>query len=570
MTNCANIIGLGPFLKKLEHRLDQLSKDELVQILTRHGKTLGSSGRIEFLAMLDSIPEEPAPRRSADNDRTLMQDIRDFVENLESGHYYESIDFDPEIHDYRSYGDESWAEEMDDLFVRADSVFLGGDYKTAAEAYGLLLHAFDLDDDGHFCGETCPTEMVGADVTEAKARYLRAVYETTAPDQRPEGIFNELYALRYSGDDMGLRAIAEAGAPPIDDLKAFMPAWIELLESKDHEDTDLIMLQAAQRLLREAVLMKDGVDGLARLAVEKGAHHPDIFRDWLDELLKQERKDEARKAARLAVDTVKDPNARAGFAERWVKLVENDGDRLEAARIAWRSEPDLSRLLRLNSVNRARIEEAMSRMADELDYWRTQKEGLDERLMSALLILAGRYDEAVKLMTNANPLGWSDYEHPCAVTYPFVLLAVAGEQKLPATSALSIWQRELSASILFEDTCHDTDATCGDADSNAGLWPAMRSVLAQNPITDSQRSSFLTAAKQTMLARVKAIANAHHRGAYNRAARTLAGWIEAAKLCNRAREADEVLTQIRDSYSRLSSLKREIAVFLGAQVKKHA
>jgi hypothetical protein len=559
-----DVMGLGPFLKELEQRLDKLGKDDLARILIEHGKTIPAAGRRGFVAMFASIPPA-APAPATVNDRMLIDDIRHFLKDLENGKYYEGTGFDEEIRDYRSYGDESWVEEIDDLFDRAGKVFLTGNRSIAAEAYGLLLHAFDLDEeDGHFCGATSAQEMVATDISEAKARCLRALYETTPAEQRPQRLLEEMHALRYRGSsETGIKAVIEADMTPLPDWNAFLKAWIELLRRRDPEEDNLILLEMSGRLLREAVLLKDGLDGLAKLADEHGAQDPDIFRDWLEALIKSGRQEEARTVARRAMNVVKKPAAQAWFAEQWALLVDNNTDCLEARRVAWRSEPTVARLLALNTVNNPSPEESNRRMTEEAALWQAGKLALNGRLASILLILAGQYEKAVNLMAGSKPLGWSSYEHPGSVTYPFVLLALAGRQTIAKGSVLSLWQKELSASDQLGEPFPETAMVGNGPNSGAGLWAAMESVLEHKPLTDAQRRSFLDTARKVMLARVKSIANARHRGAYDRAARMLAGWVETSRLAGSATEAEHVLDKVTKDYSRLSALRREINALLG-------
>ena len=65
-----------------------------------------------------------------------------------------------------------------------------------------------------------------------------------------------------------------------------------------------------------------------------------------------------------------------------------------------------------------------------------------------------------------------------------------------------------------------------------------------------------------MLARVKGIVGSQHRRAYDRAARVLVGWVEAARLAGRAGEAATLLERIRKDYSRRPAFRREIEPLL--------
>ena len=154
------ILGLGPFLKEVEKRIDGLSKEEIKAILLMKAKNLKPAEREFFLAGL-------TPREKAEvviDDDTLLSEIDDFVKRIEGGEYSTGWGWDDEIHDEREWGDESWAEDMDELFDRAGDLFLSGDMKLASLAYGKLLKAFHMGEEtGHFPGQLSSTEMVETD-----------------------------------------------------------------------------------------------------------------------------------------------------------------------------------------------------------------------------------------------------------------------------------------------------------------------------------------------------------------------------------------------------------------------
>ncbi len=79
---------------------------------------------------------------------------------------------------------------------RARTAFLDGNLDLARIAYEPLLKAFERHAEG-FCGPEEPERMLSTDVGEAKARYLRAVYETTPPSERADTLFEEMGALRW-------------------------------------------------------------------------------------------------------------------------------------------------------------------------------------------------------------------------------------------------------------------------------------------------------------------------------------------------------------------------------------
>jgi hypothetical protein len=100
---------------------------------------------------------------------------------------------------------------MDDLFARTGQAFLADDLRLACEAYRRLFDALLLDEEvGTFSGPSPAPEMLTADLTEAKARALRALYETSEPDDRVDALATAIGDWRYLGDAVGIHAVADA------------------------------------------------------------------------------------------------------------------------------------------------------------------------------------------------------------------------------------------------------------------------------------------------------------------------------------------------------------------------
>jgi hypothetical protein len=169
-------------------------------------------------------------------DEMLLADIKAFVGRLESGAYVEGWGWDEDLHDERSFGDGSWADEMDDLLGGAESAFLDGDLDLAGIAYEPLLKAFERHADG-FCGAEEPERMLSTDVGEVRARYLRAVYETTRLSVHADTLLEEMGALRYIGGPLSPRPVIDARRAALPDLETFLPSWIERLGSGINGDS---------------------------------------------------------------------------------------------------------------------------------------------------------------------------------------------------------------------------------------------------------------------------------------------------------------------------------------------
>jgi NAD(P)H dehydrogenase (quinone) len=190
--------------------------------------------------------------------------------------------------------------KLDALFERADAAFRAGDLALARDAYEKLLTLVAGYGEDGFDADEEESEPVGAtDLEEAKARYLRALYETTELAQRPAALLKALQDLQYVGGPVGLPEVIGARRAPLPDREAFLDAWITLLRQgrSDQFGFDL----EARRLLFQAVRMHRGPEGLAELARRDGRRIPEAYRKWVQVLAEESRTDEAVRAAQEAL-----------------------------------------------------------------------------------------------------------------------------------------------------------------------------------------------------------------------------------------------------------------------------
>lgn len=194
----SNPLSLRDLLTTLGQRLEQLSGPELQQALLTHAANLPAAERQDFLDLFplsDRVPEGRLPVASispavwdltwpVDSD-PLLSDIDDLAERVESGYFFEGFGWDDEIHDQRSFGNESWADEMADYFHAAREAFTSGEIGLARAAQSRLFDTLGLGDEVRiFAGQGPAVVMLDVDRHEATCQYLRAVYETRAPGER--------------------------------------------------------------------------------------------------------------------------------------------------------------------------------------------------------------------------------------------------------------------------------------------------------------------------------------------------------------------------------------------------
>lgn len=244
-------LGLGPFLDQLEGRLEELPPDALRAVVLRWASQVPPGDRRALLARFAPAAVEEAvaaagaeatsaPAGPADVEG-LVEEASDFAAAVASGDYADGVDFDPETRDWRTFGDESWSLVMDDLLQAAGAAFVAGHLAAARDTYRVLLGVLATDggggnDHGGLPAPGLdPIALLDADVHEAKSRYLRAIYDTADPAERPALLLAAARELTYVGDPMRLAEVEATRRVPLADLEVFLPAWIAALEEADTE-----------------------------------------------------------------------------------------------------------------------------------------------------------------------------------------------------------------------------------------------------------------------------------------------------------------------------------------------
>jgi len=586
------LLGLGPFVNELESRLRTLSADEISAALLAHAECLPARDRASFLDIFASSKQSSedgetaiaavAPTDAAD---TLLPDIEAFVKRLGSGAYVEGWGWDEDIHDERSFGDESWADEMDDLLTGAETAFLDGDLALARAAYEPLLKAFERHAEG-FCGPEEPEGMLGTDVEEAKARYLRAVYETTPLPARADALFEEMGALRYIGGEASLRPVADARRTALPDLEAFLPAWIARLGAGTKGDSapgDLFARDIT-RLRSEAAQLRGGADALAELAREPGSCDAEIHRHWVDALIREGRGEEAAAAAREVLERLEPRGSlRAGIAERLARLAAAQGEDdavLEARRESWRSAPSTRRLVEL--IDTATALGVAERVLNEEADWATQASSgaerpdapiENDRLACELLLLAGPIESAVERLSAAPALGWSARDHPGPIVVPYLLVAATGmggppeqEESLLAQAFEQIdvhgWvDAGDHLQVAFDDEIDQSliDSHFRSIDRDE-LLPSclLAGRLERRRSSSADRARWLSVARCAVEERVAAVVDAKHRAAYQRVARMAVACAESFALADEQSAGAAWLDGVRARYPRHYAFRAEV------------
>ena len=574
-------VGLGPFLEVLEQRLDALSGQQLREILVDHATRLPAGERAGFLALFDRPPggNESSGRSGDPGDATLLSDVDAFVADIAAGVYVDGWGYDPDYREHRAFGDETWTFELDHLLDRAGLALLAGDATTARVAYRQLFDAMEDEyDEGGFPGAGTPQELVATDMGESKHRYLRAVWDSEPTTTRAAALLEAIEDTVYVGAGASLAMLEATRREPLADLDAVLP---ELIAQLAAVPAGYGFGTQARRLLAEATERHGGVDGLAALARTPGDQQADAYRDWIDGLVRSGRLDDAVQAAGEALDRLEaEGRVVAAIAERSALLAAGDGDDeavLAAHQTAWRADPTLERLLALIDVATALGERDIV-LATEAS--RTDGEPILQRpdLAAGLLLLAGRTDDAVRLVDAADDVGWDGGGHPAPVVVPFLLVGASSathDERWGDSLLLELLDRANNAGwphdrLRPDDGLDTLHATLAEQEPLAiGRYHALphddlllstllTDRLERHPPQADERQRWLSTARRFVDARIDTVVGGQHRAAYARAAHLAAACAEAIALATTPDDAGTYLDDLHARYPRHSLFRREL------------
>src|SRR5206468_2081290 len=179
-------LSLQVFWDAVEQRLAGCSGEELRAIVRALARATPATQRQAFLKTMQLLTEPTAVVPPAPTPEELLADIAALADELQAA-TGEAEGWD-EYHEEDSLGPYAeFVAPLTALFSRAAAAFATGNMTLARTAYRNLFATLTYEDD---YGRGVRAEhLPDVAVSEVCARYLRAVYETESPAQRPSGLF---------------------------------------------------------------------------------------------------------------------------------------------------------------------------------------------------------------------------------------------------------------------------------------------------------------------------------------------------------------------------------------------
>src|SRR5215471_8390183 len=291
-------LSLQAFWDAVEQRLTACSAEELRAIVRALAQATPPPQRQAFLDTLQSVVVTAAVVEHEPAAEGLLADIDaltdELQEALDEADEWDEYDEEDSLGPY-----EEFVEPLTVLFDRAAVACDAGNMAHARTAYHNLFEVLSLEDD--YGRGVRAEDLQDVDMGEARARYLRAVYDTEPSTHRPTALFDAMLEARswLSGSRPMCNDIIQIAPQPLSDQEQFWRDWIALLRTQSGSDADA--------WLREAVRLSQGTSGLETLARSEGVQRPRAYLDWCTALEAEGNQQAVLAAAQEALRALPEP-----------------------------------------------------------------------------------------------------------------------------------------------------------------------------------------------------------------------------------------------------------------------
>ena len=168
---------MNDLLENIAAQLRHFTPEETIVLVCDFLAGLDEELQTRFLNLVAQGPRPLVAEAMGLDDAEDLLDAIQFLHNAIADDVYVEYGagYDPEYGEYRGFGDDSWIDEMDDLFAAATSFFRAGQFKPAADAYIALFGIFDLAEDGFHFTRPDPAEALHTDMDTMKENLFIAI-----------------------------------------------------------------------------------------------------------------------------------------------------------------------------------------------------------------------------------------------------------------------------------------------------------------------------------------------------------------------------------------------------------
>jgi len=426
----------SPEASALKEQLNQLSVDELAEIVEKFLARFGEKERLEFMNLLPSVRADDLESQLPYSDEDFLEEIEDFCERVRNEEFVEyGAGYDPDEEEYHGFGDDSWIDEMDALFEAAEIYFLARHYGTVEKAYKLLFHCLEIESEegGYYFTTSDPQAALSTDLMKARKRYFESLCHLYTGETLAEKIVEDLGEYRYIGEKPSdLKELFPEGG----EVTRLLEAALIKMPSRDNADTILTALDHPAELLRQIYTHFRSLEELDRFAQQYGKKHPWSYEDLVQAYVK---KNDWQKvffwaSQGLSSKASKKKERNAILADYKAQAAQQLGDpaALSALWDAFNSESDVERYVALRKAAQAQEQwgEYYPRLIQRLTHDVSGDSVLvghlwDNRLLVEALLVEGDYEQALERAAQLRFISfWDDKENVRKSVVDFFLHSV--------------------------------------------------------------------------------------------------------------------------------------------------
>lgn len=281
----------------MEKKLEELSRETLQEIILKMTGLLSKEQYQTLKSMIEACKPEslkskktPLPTRmSQEFVDEKMEQLKSWMEKIDEGELYLDIQ---EYEDYsEGYWNREWitdyydnqgiGEKLLSMIQFARDCVNDRKYEEANFIYEWLWDMCVNTYNEYGGDESKPAEfeilsennIVHTDMKQLALLTLYADYQVQEAENRAEDIY--LYFTYSTFQNLHIEEMFYAGREELTETEQFWKDWIELLKTKSGD--------VAARLLQEAVLFREGAQGLLNIADENSQTHPSLYLTAMEE-----------------------------------------------------------------------------------------------------------------------------------------------------------------------------------------------------------------------------------------------------------------------------------------------
>ncbi len=403
---------------ELKKQLQELPTGQLVDIVTTFFDGLDEKHRLEFMNLLPSVQTEAMESELPYDDEDFLEIIEDFCDRVRNEEFVEyGSGYDPEEGEYHGFGDDSWIDEMEELFEETEIYFLARRYDTVEKAYQLLFECLQIEG---FCFTTSdPQGALSTDLIEARTLYFQSLGHFYTGEELAEKIITGIREYRYIGTDH----------PDVGSLFSEQPQIIRLLEeslikrpSTDRADFSFLDLPA--ELLKQIYEQFRSLAELDQFAQQHGKKHPWSYENLVHAYAEQNDWQKVSFWADQGLNCKQHQNKQrqAVLADYKTCAAQHLGDpgmALAACWDAFNTQATAERYVTLRQAAKAQgewdeyYERLIERLTHDISGSSVKMGALyDNRLLAEVLLVEGDYARAIERATQRNIFSfWDDREN---------------------------------------------------------------------------------------------------------------------------------------------------------------